>query len=111
MTYEIVLAPDAAAALKTLSTPVRTGVKAAVQRHLLHDPTKMSKSRIKRLRGLSQPQYRLRVDDIRVFYDVTETQVQILAIVTKAEAQAWLDEQATPAKDETEGGGPRGSER
>ena len=71
----------------------------------------ISKSRIKRLRGLSQPQYRLRVDDIRVFYDVTETQVQVLAIVAKAEAQAWLDEQGTPAKDPAEGGGPGRSER
>jgi len=50
---------------------------------------------------LSQPQYRLPVGDIRVFYDVTKTQVQILAIVTKAEAQAWLDEQRTPAQNVT----------
>jgi mRNA-degrading endonuclease RelE of RelBE toxin-antitoxin system len=111
MAYEIVLAPGAAAALRTLSTPVRTGVKEAMQLYLLHEPTKVSKSRIKRLRGLTQPQYRLRVDDMRVFYDVTETQVQVLAVVTKAEAQTWLDERATPAKDETEGGGPRGRER
>jgi mRNA-degrading endonuclease RelE of RelBE toxin-antitoxin system len=106
MAYEIVLAPGAVTTLKGLSTPVRTGVKEAIERHLRQEPTKVSKSRIKRLRGLSQPQYRLRVDDIRVFYDVTETQVQVLAIVTKAEAQAWLDEQGTPA----ESGGPRGSE-
>jgi mRNA interferase RelE/StbE len=111
MVYEIILAPDAAVALKGLSTPVRTGVKEAIQRHLMHEPTKVSKSRIRRLRGLSQPQYRLRVDDIRVFYDVTEAQVQILAIVTKAEAQAWLDEQGTPAEDEAKGGRPGGSER
>jgi hypothetical protein len=71
----------------------------------------VSKSRIKRLRGLSQPQYRLRVDDMRVFYDVAETQVQVLAIITKAEAQAWLEEQGTPAKDKAEGGGPSGSQR
>jgi len=38
-----------------------------------HEPTKASKTRIKRLRGLSRPQYRLRVgDDVRVFYDVIE---------------------------------------
>jgi mRNA-degrading endonuclease RelE of RelBE toxin-antitoxin system len=110
MAYEIVLAPGAAATLKGLSTPVRTGVKDAIERYLRHEPTKVSKSRIKRLRGLSQPQYRLRVDDIRVFYDVTETQVQVLAIVTKAEAQAWLDEQGTPAEDDAESGGPRRSE-
>ena len=53
----------------------------------------------KRLRGLEQPQYRLRVDEIRVFYDVTETEVAILAIVSKARAQAWLDEEGTPAQE------------
>ena len=74
-----------------------------------HEPTKVSKSRIKRLQGLSQPQYRLRVGDIRVVYDVTETQVQILAVVTKPEAQSWLDEQGTPAE-ESAGGGTDGSE-
>lgn len=36
-------------------------------------------------------------------YDVTETKVEVLAIITKAEAQAWLDKQGTPA----EGGSPR----
>jgi mRNA interferase RelE/StbE len=111
MTYAIVLAPDAAGALKRLSTPIRTGLQKAIERHLRHEPTKVSKSRIKRLRGLRQPQYRLRIDDIRVFYDVTETRVEILAIVTKAEAQAWLDEQGTSAKEPAEGGGAGGSER
>jgi mRNA-degrading endonuclease RelE of RelBE toxin-antitoxin system len=107
--YEIVLAPGAAAELRALSTPLRTGIKDAIERHLRHEPTKISKSRIKCLRGLSQPQYRLRVDDIRVFYDVTETQVQILAVVTKAQAQAWLDEQGT-REGGTESGGAGGSE-
>ena len=69
---------------------------AFVERHLRHEPAKTSKSRIKRLRGLSRPQYRLRVDEIRVFYDVTETTVEVLAILEKAEAQAWLDGAAKP---------------
>lgn len=110
MAFEIVLAPEAAASVKALPAPVRTGVAEAIRWHLTHEPTKVSKSRIKRLRGLSQPQSRLRVDDIRVFYDVAETQVQVLAIVTNTEAQAWLDEQGTPAEDDTESGGPRGGE-
>lgn len=110
MAFEIILAPEAITALKKLEAPVRAGATEALEHHLSHEPTKVSKSRIKRLRGLSQPQYRLRVGEIRVFYDVTETQVQVLAIVTKAEAQAWLDEQGTPAKDHTEGGGPGGGE-
>ena len=48
------------------ATFVPSGVTEAIERHLTHEPTKISKSRIKRLRGLSQPQYRLRVGDIRV---------------------------------------------
>jgi len=109
MAFEIILAPEAIATLKALAVPVCTGVKDAIRRHLTHEPTKVSKSRIKRLRGLSQPQYRLRLDDIRVFYDVTETQVQILAIVTKADTEAWLDEEGTREGDEE--GRARGRER
>ncbi len=55
---------------------------------------KESQSRIKRLTGLSRPQYRLRVGDIRVFYDVTGSHVEVLAIISKEGAQKWLDEAA-----------------
>jgi prevent-host-death family protein len=47
-------------------------VRDALERHLRYEPTRVSKSRIKRLRGLSQPQYRRRVGEVRVFYDVTQ---------------------------------------
>lgn len=98
MRFEIVLAPDASKALQRLPARVRSEVRDALERHLRFEPTKTSKSRIKRLRGLSQPQYRLRVNDIRVFYDVTETSVQILAIIEKQKAQAWLDRKGTPGE-------------
>lgn len=62
-----------------------------MESHLRHEPTKKSKSRIKRLRGLARPQFRLRVGDVRVFYDVNVEQVEVLAIVAKAQAQQWLD--------------------
>jgi hypothetical protein len=46
-----------------------------------------------RLRGLSHPEYRLRIDDdIRVYYDVVEDEVQVLAIIPKSEADDWLAE-------------------
>jgi mRNA-degrading endonuclease RelE of RelBE toxin-antitoxin system len=90
------LAPDAAKAYKKLEARIRGQVRDAFEVHLRHEPTKVSKSRIKRLRGVSRPQYRLRVDEIRVFYDVTETTVEILAILQKAEAQKWLDKEAIP---------------
>jgi len=90
MRFEIVLAPQAAVSLAKLSAYERKAVKDAIETHLRHDPTKVSKSRIKRLRGLTRPQYRLRANEVRVFYDVTDTQVQILAIIRKIDAQVWL---------------------
>jgi mRNA interferase RelE/StbE len=95
MRYEIVLAPDAAKAYRALPAYRRAEVRDALERHLRQQPTRTSKSRIKRLRGLSKPQYRLRVGEVRVFYDVTIKTVEILAIVTKAEAARWLAEHGT----------------
>jgi mRNA-degrading endonuclease RelE of RelBE toxin-antitoxin system len=93
MRFDIVLAPEAVEDLDGLTAKDRATVRGAIEQHLRHQPTKVSRSRIKRLRGLSHPQYRLRVgDDIRVFYDVTEEAVQVLAIVAKSEAAEWLDE-------------------
>lgn len=90
MRYEIILAPQAVESLRALAAVDRSAVRDAIETHLRYEPAKVSKSRIKRLRGLARPQYRLRVNDIRVFYDIAEEEVQILAIVTKAEAEAWL---------------------
>jgi mRNA interferase RelE/StbE len=91
MAYNIVLAPEAVEDLNDLKANVRATVRDALEEHLRHQPTKVSRSRVKRLRGLSHPQYRLRVgDDIRVFYDVSQMVVHVLAIVAKSEADAWL---------------------
>ena len=91
MRYAIEFAPQAAQDYRDLNAHVRAGVRDAIETHLRHQPTKTSKSRIKRLRGLSRPQYRLRVDDIRVFYDVSKSTVNILAIVAKSLANEWLE--------------------
>ena len=77
MAFEIVLAPEAVDDLRRLSARDRAKLRDALEVHLRHEPTKVSKSRIKRLRGLIRPQYRLRVDDLRVFYDVTDIDVQV----------------------------------
>jgi hypothetical protein len=78
----------------------QAGVRDAIELHLRHEPTKLSRTRIKPLRGLDRPQYR--VNEVRAFYDVTETKVEVLAIIPKEQAEAWLAEKATPAT-------PRGS--
>src|SRR3989442_9789490 len=107
MRYDIVLAPEAAEDLRGLTANARAEVRDAIEHHLRHQPTKVSKSRIKRLRGLTHPQYRLRVgDDIRVFYDVTEPAVQVLAVVAKSQADQWLNQHGE--SDET--GGAVGAE-
>lgn len=96
MRYAIVLAPEAAEDFRALKANIRSAVREALETHLRHEPTRTSKSRIKRLRGLSRPQYRLRVDDVRVFYDVTDSAVEILAIVSKLEAESWLAQFGSP---------------
>lgn len=92
MRYEIILAPEAVQDLKRLNAHVRAKVRDAIGKHLRHEPDKVSKSRIKKPRGISHPQYRLRVEEIRVFYDLTEDAVEVLAIVPKSQAASWLEE-------------------
>ena len=96
MAFDIVLAPEAVGDLRELKANVRAVVKNALENHLHHEPTKVSRSRIKRLRGVLRPRYRLRVGEIRVFYDVSDTAVEILAIVPKAEAEEWPREFGDP---------------
>jgi mRNA interferase RelE/StbE len=97
MPFEIILAPGALEDLKRLKARVQAEMRAALETHLRHEPQKVSRSRIKRLRGLRKPQYRLRVGEVRIFYDVAEATVEVLAIVTKQEAESWLAQFAKPA--------------
>jgi len=96
MRFEIVLAPEAIEDRKRLKANVWAAVKEALETHLRHEPTKTSRSRIKRLRGLDRPQYRLRVAEVRVFYDVAGSTVEVLAIVPKSEANTWLAQFGSP---------------
>jgi mRNA interferase RelE/StbE len=97
MLFAIVLAPEAVRDLKGIKAHVRATIRAALETHLRHEPEKTSRTRIKRLRGLRRPQYRLRIGDVRVFYDVSGTTVEVLAIVSKSEAESWLAQFGNPA--------------
>ena len=99
MRLEIILAPEAKEDFKALKATDRAAVRDAMERYLRHEPTKTSGSRIKRLRGMRHPQYRLRVEEVRVFYDVTYEAVEVLAIVAKSEAAAWLERHGEPEKE------------
>ena len=90
MRYEILLAPEALADLQAFKASLRAELRDAIERHLRHGPTATSRARIKHLEGEGSPEFRLRVGDVRVFYDVAEGQVRIVAIVPKDGAEDWL---------------------
>jgi len=92
MAFRIELVDDAKAALRRMRAVDRAKILDRIERHLKAEPTAQSRSRIKRLRAGTYPPYRLRVDDIRVYYDVNEaTQlVVVLGIVPKSESAVWL---------------------
>jgi mRNA interferase RelE/StbE len=96
MRYEIIFAPEAVHDFKRLSAHDRAEIKDIMEIHLRHEPMKISRSRIKRLQGLSRPQYRLRSGEYRVYYDVVASQVQVLAIITKSASDEWLKKAGEP---------------
>jgi len=96
MAYEIRVTDNAREDFMALDARWHSTVKAALETHLRHEPAKESKSRIKRLCGLRQPQYRLRVETIRVYYDIEGDHVNVLGIVPKGRSDEWLARYGKP---------------
>lgn len=92
MAFRIVFTQNAIDDFKALDVRLRGMVREAIGTHLTHGPAKQSKARIKRLRDLKHPQFRLRVGDARAFYDVAGTDVVIIAIMSKERTIEWLGE-------------------
>lgn len=92
MKYRVTLSPEARRDFHGLAAYDRARVRDFIDTHLVHDPTTESKSRMKRLRSMKKPQYRLRIDDLRVFYDVAGDEILVLGMTTKAHAEQWLKE-------------------
>ncbi len=99
--FEIEFTGDAHRDLRRLDAHIRAALREAMETHLRHEPTKVSKSRIKRLRELRRPQYRLRIVDHRVCYDVDldEERVTVLAVVPKATSYDWLADNSIQSDD------------
>ncbi len=92
--YRIMLKPSAIADLDALRKYDATQIADAMERHLQHNPAKESKSRIKQLRGISKPDYRLRVGDYRIFYGVDEIarRVDVLRVMHKDQTLRYYKE-------------------
>jgi mRNA interferase RelE/StbE len=101
MPYEIELTEDSKRDIRALRSFERRKVLDAIERHLRHEPTKESQSRIKHLRELVRPQYRMRVDDIRIFYDIVDEVVEIIAVIAKTQVAEWLAREGIPAEPNT----------
>jgi len=67
LVYRIVVTENAKEDFNELDARWRTMVRDALRTHLTHEPTKESKRRIKRLRDLGHPQFRLKAGEMRVF--------------------------------------------
>ena len=96
MRHEIIVSPEAHEDLAALDANNRSAILAALETHLRHEPAKESKSRIKRMRGLKWPEYRLRVDEFRVYYNVSGTEVHLLGVIYKPLTYAWLEQHSIP---------------
>lgn len=83
--YNIQYSPQAVADSRAMSAFSRAQVLSAVETHLTYEPTRESRSRIKRMTQPFWSQFRVRVGDFRVYYDVDEAmrRVDVLRVLEK----------------------------
>lgn len=92
MPFTVILDSAALADLRASRAYDRAMVLDTIERVLGTTPTRLSKSRIRRLRGLDSPQYRLRVGEFRVFYDVVGIGVHVMRVLSQADVAEYLRE-------------------
>jgi len=90
-TYQIVLKRSAVADMDRLRAYDASAIADAMEKHLLHAPRRESRSGIKRLRGISDPDYRFRAGDYRIFYNVDDHRRQgiVLRVMHKNETRSY----------------------
>jgi mRNA interferase RelE/StbE len=91
--YRITVRPQAARQVGRLRRVDAVAILDALETHLRYEPERVSRSRIKRLRGDQRSTYRLRVGEYRVFYDVAEGQVIVNAVLHKRDTAAFYQEE------------------
>lgn len=93
MAHLIHLKPDAVDDLDRIRKYDATKILDGIEKHLSFEPEKESRSRIKKLRGKPPADYRLRVDEWRIFYKVKDQRVEILRILHKDETKSFYEEE------------------
>ena len=87
--FEIQLRPEAVRRLRSLRRVDVVAILKALEKYLRHEPERPSRSRIKRLRGREDTTYRLRVGNVRVFYDVGDGIVDVITVLHKDQTAAF----------------------
>lgn len=92
--FEIVLKPSAVEDLDRLRGYDVSMIADGMERFLGGQPARENRSRIKRLKGISDPDFRLRLGEYRVFYNVSaaERRVDVLRILRKDETFEYYKE-------------------
>lgn len=72
MAFQVLYSNAARAEIKALRAYDRQRVVTTIESELRHQPTRISRSRIKQMTQPFWSQYRLRVDEFRVYFDVDE---------------------------------------
>jgi len=90
--YKIDFSTEAIDDLRRTRAFDRAAILETIERILTDSPTQTGQSRIKRLRGIDSPQYRLRVGEMRIFYDVDADSVLVIRILPKAAVDEFLKE-------------------
>jgi mRNA interferase RelE/StbE len=87
--YEIQYAAEAVADLRGMRLFDQRNVLDGIELHLLHQPKFVSKSRIKLMVQPFWSQYRLRIDNFRIYYDVDDNDrvVNVLRVLMKTTDQ------------------------
>ena len=93
MAFEIRYTRLAHSQLKALRALDRSAIITQIDAVLKNSPTLTSKARIKRLRHPAPTNFRMRVGEFRVFYNVVDDIVQIIQIMSKADSILYYQEQ------------------
>ena len=85
--------------LRALRRVDQAAILDAVERHLRDEPARISRQTIRKLEPPVLAEYRLRVGDYRVFYDVYEDRQIVLVVAVRYKGRMTLDEAAHDSRD------------
>ena len=92
--FKVILKPSAVKDMDSLRKYDAAAIAENMEKHLVYEPDKKSKSRIKKLKGIKDPDYRLRVGEYRVFYNIdkAEGKVVVLRVMHKEQTHEYYKE-------------------